>query len=72
MTPFEKWLYSAVDPNRAQTSVGSIPIITTLLFSVCENDTHRFGEGIRLLHIAFEAGQKSAETKTYMGQIGEK
>jgi hypothetical protein len=56
-TAFEKWCYTAEDSTRTING-KPIPLITTFLFSVCQEDQKRFELGIDILRMAFEAGQR--------------
>lgn len=54
---FEKWVYSAVD---LQTG---LPLITRFLHKVCGGNHDQFGEGVKVLEAAFEAGRLATADK---------
>lgn len=54
---FDRWCLTATDPNIPPLDGHPIPVLTTLLHRVCQGDQARFQEALRLLQIAFEAGQ---------------
>ncbi len=54
---FDHWCLTAVDPNVPPLDGHSIPLLTTLLHRVCHGDQARFHEALRIMQIAFEAGQ---------------
>lgn len=63
ITPFDRWCYTAQDTRHTAPfgRGGHLPLITTFLFKICDNDHDRFDEGIQILRKAFEAGQAATE-----------
>ena len=58
-TAFDEWCFTATD-DRTLIDGKPIPMMTTLLYRVCDNDRKKFEEAIRLLQAAFEAGEATS------------
>jgi hypothetical protein len=52
---FDRWLYSAVD-DRHMVDGKAVPLLTTLLYRVCDGDGRKFEDVTKALQAAFEAG----------------
>lgn len=51
---FELWCY-----NTWEVVNGiSVPVLTTLMYRVCNRDHEKFDEAMRIIRMAFEAGAK--------------
>ena len=59
---FDHWLYSTID-DRVKIGKFPIPLLTTMLYRICQNDHARFEELLLVLEQAFEAGQRSKADK---------
>lgn len=53
---FDRWTLRAKD-DRHRLHGEPVPLLTTVLYRVCDNDEKRFEEAIRAMRLAFEAGQ---------------
>lgn len=56
---FERWCYTTKDDSVLLGSRPA-PLLTTLLYRVCDNDQAKFDDVLKALQSAFEAGQRSA------------
>lgn len=49
---FDRWCFATKDARTG------LPMLTTLLYAVCDNDRKKFEEAMDILQKAYEAGQK--------------
>jgi hypothetical protein len=55
---FNTWALTALEP-RAVLDAKPLPLVTVFLHRVCGSKHSRFYEGMRVLQMAFEAGQQA-------------
>lgn len=54
---FENWIYSAVDPKSPELMGSAPPMLTALMYWVCDKDVPKFERACEYLQTAFEAGE---------------
>ena len=59
---FNTWALTALEP-RAALDAQPLPLITAFLHRVCGSKEARFREGMRILQMAYEAGQEMGRTE---------
>jgi hypothetical protein len=55
---FEHWCYTTTD-DSALIDGRPVPLLTTLIYRVCNGDQDKFRDVLKALQAAFEAGQRS-------------
>ena len=55
---FDAWCYLAESPLKMDGR--PLPLLTELIYRVCDNDAAKFERALEMLQAAFEAGQASA------------
>lgn len=60
MTNFDRWALTAPDPGRTIDG-RTVPVITSLLYVVCDGNSPRFDEAMRLMQLAYNAGFKEGD-----------
>lgn len=58
---FDRWCFTAKDPQSPLFNGAPLPYLTTLLHRVCGDDQAKFEEATRILQAAFEAGQEAGQ-----------
>lgn len=56
---FDHWCYSTTDASASMEG-RPVALLTTLLYRTCGGDQVKFGEVLKALQSAFEAGQRAA------------
>lgn len=57
---FDTWVVTAKSDTIGPNGVA-VPLLTEILYRICENDTEKFNRVCDMMHSAFEAGQQSKE-----------
>lgn len=53
---FDDWMLAQID-DRTEMDGHPVPLLTTLLYKVCDGDKLRFEEAIYIIRKAYEGGQ---------------
>lgn len=60
---FERWCYTATD-DRHMIDGSPVPMLTTLIYRVCNGDAEKFGEALHIVRSAFDAGKRALNSQT--------